>query len=163
MGSGGMATKIRAAEMVTKAGHAVLLASGLEKDVLMRAVKGEALGTLFLPKGEKMPSRKRWLAFGIRPKGVIRVDAGALTALVSKGRSLLPKGIVSVSGSFKKGDAVSLQDEAGIEFARGTAAYSSEDLVKIKGHAGGEILRTLGYTHGDEAVHRDNLVLTQEG
>jgi glutamate 5-kinase len=159
VGSGGMLTKIRAAEMVTKAGHAVLIARGTDERVLVRAVKGEPLGTLFMPSGRRMPSRKRWLAFGVKTLGAIVVDAGARTALLERGKSLLPRGVVGVSGTFEKGDPVAIEDASGREFGRGLAEYSSGELERIKGLSGGDIGKTLGFTRGDEVVHRDHMVL----
>jgi len=164
VGSGGMQTKVQAAEQVTRAGHAVLIARGTEERILLRAVGGEAVGTLFLPAGTRMPSRKRWLAFGVKTHGAIVVDAGARAALVTGGKSLLPKGIQRVVGAFGRDEAVSLEGPDGVEFARGLAAYSAEEVGRIKGLPAKEIAKALGYTRGDEVVHRDRMVLlTGEG
>ncbi len=159
VGSGGMQTKVQAAEQVTRAGHAVLVARGTEERILLRAVAGEAVGTLFLPAGTRMPARKRWLAFGVRTHGAIVVDAGARTALVTGGKSLLPRGIQRVVGDFARDEAVSLQGPDGAEFARGLTAYSAGEVGRIKGLAAKDIAKTLGFTRGDEVVHRDRMVL----
>lgn len=163
VGSGGMATKLLAAEKMTRGGHPVLIARGTDSDVLLKAVAGESLGTIFLPGADKMPARKRWLAFGVKARGSIIVDAGARTALAEKGRSLLPKGILGTNGNFGAGDAVTIQDEAGVEFARGVVRYSSVDVAKLKGAAARDIEKLLGYSNGEEIVHRNNLVLLERG
>jgi len=163
VGSGGMLTKVRAADQVTKAGHAVLIARGTDTQVLLRAVAGEALGTFFLPAGTKMPSRKRWLAFGVKPRGAIVVDAGARAALVTGGKSLLPKGIQRVTGSFRRDEPVSLQGPDGVEFARGLPAYSADEVARIKGRPASDIGKVLGVSRGDEVVHRDRMVLLPKG
>jgi len=162
VGSGGMATKLAAAERVTRAGRAAVIASGEDPKVLLRLARGEAVGTLFLPAGEKMPSVKRWLSSLHRCAGSITVDAGARAALVERGRSLLPSGITRVSGGFGEGEAVSILDPAGREFARGAAQYSAEELGRIKGLNAKEIAGVLGSSRGDEAVHRDNLLILEE-
>ena len=159
VGSGGMQTKVRAADQVTRAGHAVLIARGTDDRLLLRAVAGEPVGTLFLPAGTKMPSRKRWLAFGVKPRGAIVVDAGARVALVTGGKSLLPKGIQRVTGGFGRDEAVSLQGPDGAEFARGLSAYAADEVARIKGRPASEIAKVLGASRGDEVVHRDRLVL----
>jgi len=163
VGSGGMATKLKAAGMVTRAGHAVLIARGTDRDVLTRAFDGGDCGTLFLPAGTRMPAHKRWLAFGVKPAGSIAVDAGARTALTGGGKSLLPKGITRVTGEFRAGDAVSVLDEDGFEFARGIASYSSREILMIKGLATAEIARVLGARRADEVIHRDHLVVLEGG
>jgi glutamate 5-kinase len=154
-----MQTKVRAAGQVTRAGHAVLIARGTDPRVLLRAVAGEPVGTFFLPAGTKMPSRKRWLAFGVKPRGAIVVDAGARAALVTGGKSLLPKGIQRVTGGFGRGEAVSLQGPDGVEFARGLSTYASDEVGRIRGRPASEIAKVLGASRGDEVVHRDRLVL----
>ena len=163
VGSGGMATKLKAAGMVTRAGHAVLIARGVDRDILTRAFSGVDCGTMFLPAGTRMPTHKRWLAFGVNPAGSVTVDAGARSALTGGGKSLLPKGITRVTGEFKSGDAVSILDENGVEFARGITSYSSKEISMIKGLASTEIAAALGAKRGDEVVHRDHLVVIEGG
>ncbi len=132
--TGGMRTKIQAAKMVTKAGEKMIIANGGKKNILSKLFGGQNLGTLFLPEmSDKMASRKRWIAFRLSVKGVILLDKGAKEALVSKGKSLLPSGIIGYKGRFQAGDVVSLQDDKGREIARGMINYSHDDLEKIKG------------------------------
>jgi glutamate 5-kinase len=163
VGSGGMATKLKAAGMVNRAGHAVLIARGTDREVLTRAFNGGDCGTLFLPAGTLMPAHKRWLAFGVKPAGSVSVDAGARNALTGGGKSLLPKGITRVAGEFRPGDAVSILSDDGIEFARGVTSYSSKEILMIKGLATGEIVKILGSKRSDEVVHRDRMVIIEGG
>lgn len=165
---GGMITKLRAAEIVTGAGEIMVIANGRKPNVITRILDGEEEGTVFLPKGFtedmanksfKMPSKKRWIAYSNKAKGTIKVDMGAKNALVNNGRSLLPSGIVDVSGEFEFGDIVRCVDENDTEFARGLTNYSSEELKKIKGKKTSEIESILGYLYYDEVIHRDNLVI----
>jgi len=123
-------------------------------------VAGEEVGTVFLP-GEKMSSRKHWLAFTTRTRGELVIDDGATRALVEKGRSLLPAGILAVRGSFRIGDPVACVDSKGQEHARGLVAYASEDVDRIRGLSTREVQQVLGYSNGDEVIHRDDLVLVE--
>lgn len=159
MGRGGMETKLQASRIVTAAGGAVVIANGRKAGVLGRALRGEPVGTLFLPAARKMTSRKRWIGFSARPRGVLLVDDGARRALVSRGKSLLPSGVVDVQGNFSRGDVLSIADATGAEFARGLANYSSEDMHKIKGLRSSRIAHMLGSCPYQELVHRDNLVI----
>jgi glutamate 5-kinase len=104
-------------------------------------------------------SRKRWILAGPKPVGLIIVDDGASRALCERGRSLLPAGIVEVEGKFERGDTVTIVDKQRHELARGLTAYGSSDLRQIAGAKSQEIAERLGYTYGDEAVHRNNLVI----
>ncbi|HHT9129933.1 MAG TPA: glutamate 5-kinase, partial [Candidatus Brocadiaceae bacterium] len=159
-GVGGMQTKLEAASVVTNAGEAVIIANGRMDNVLKRIVQCENIGTLFLPKEEKLASRKRWIGYTIKPKGKIYVDDGAMCALTEKGKSLLASGIVSVEGSFSKGDIISIcTKKNGVIFARGFTNYSSEEIGKIKGCGTSHITKTLGYKLYDEVIHRDNMVV----
>jgi glutamate 5-kinase len=159
-GVGGMKTKLEAASVVTNAGEAVIIANGRTNGILKKIVQGENVGTLFLPKDEKLASRKRWIGYTIKPKGKIYVDAGAMHALTEKGKSLLASGIVSIEGVFGKGDIVSVcRKEDRAVFARGLTNYSSEELDKIKGSSTIQIPKVLGYKLYDEVVHRDNMVI----
>jgi glutamate 5-kinase len=106
-----------------------------------------------------LSSRKQWIAYGLRAAGQIVIDEGAKKAILSKGRSLLPTGIIQVDGSFERGDAVSCSDPHGSEFARGLANYGSDELDRIKGRKSGEIEGILGYKYADEIIHRDDLVI----
>ncbi len=158
-GVGGMEAKVKAAQKAAASGIPVIVANGLKEAILSRILQGEEVGTLFVPAVSRMGSRKRWLAFASHPKGRIVVDEGAKMALVHRGKSLLPSGIKAVSKSFKAGDVVGLVGEDGIEFARGLANYSAEEVERIKGKKSTEIEAILGQKPYDEVVHRDNLVI----
>ena len=159
-GVGGMQTKLEAASIVTNAGEAVIIANGRMDNVLKRIMQGENIGTLFLPKEEKLASRKRWIGYTIKPKGEVYVDDGAARALSDKGKSLLASGILLVEGTFSKGDIVSIcKGEKGVIFARGLTNYSFEEIEKIKGRSTSDIAKILGYKLYDEVIHRDNMVI----
>ena len=160
-GSGGMITKIQAAQNAARSGAATILCNGKTTDVLQRLMNGEQLGTLFLP-GERLSGRKHWLAFTAKTHGKVVIDPGAERALEGRGRSLLPAGVLRVEGRFEIGDSVSCVNEKGREVARGLAGYSSEAIGRIAGHATKEISRVLGYSNGDEIIHRDDLVLVSD-
>ncbi len=160
LGSGGMRSKLRAARLATAAGESVVIADGSVPGTLDRLMAGEAVGTLFLPHGGSLQSKKRWLGFTAQPKGKIVTDAGARAAVQHQGRSLLPIGVVRVSGAFLKGDVVALCDPEGIEFARGLTNYSADDAQKICGLRTEQVAEVLGALPYEEVVHRDNLVVT---
>ena len=157
-GTGGMVTKLRAADIVTGSGEMMVLAHGREPLVVTRLLKGEFLGTLFLPQS-RVSGRKRWIAYSRPPKGRLIVDDGARDALVRGGRSLLPAGIRRVEGSFDYSDTVSCFTENGVEFARGLVNYNAMDTTKLAGKHTKDIEKILGYRDYDEIIHRDNLVL----
>ena len=157
-GSGGMATKLEAAETAARSGAATIVCNGRKKDILLKLLAGEPEGTLFLP-GEKLNSRKHWLAFTTRPKGELVLDDGAVRALREGGKSLLPAGITEVRGRFRIGDAVACVDRRGNEIARGLAAYASGEVTRIRGLETRKVASVLGYTNGDAVVHRDDLVV----
>ena len=157
-GRGGMITKLAAARSAARSGAATVLCNGRTRNVIARVAAGEPVGTLFTS-GSRMASRKHWLAFTAHPRGRVVVDEGAVRALVEKGRSLLPAGIIGVEGSFGIGDPISCVDEREREFARGLAAYASAEVNRIKGVSTRRITQLLGYSNGDEVVHRDDLVL----
>jgi len=160
---GGMKTKIQAAKLAMNAGIPVVIANGAEEDILLRIVEGEPVGTRFLPrKSDRMNDREHWIRFVSPPRGRIKVDEGAKAALVARGSSLLPSGIIGVEGVFMPGDTVSIIDSRDIEFARGITNYSSVDIEKIKGLHTGDIERVLGHKEYDEVVYRGNLYLIQE-
>ncbi|RZN39822.1 MAG: glutamate 5-kinase [Methanophagales archaeon ANME-1-THS] len=158
-GVGGMTTKLQAAKVVTQAGIPLLIANSGTENILIRIIGGEPLGTLFMPKAKKMHVREHWILFASTPKGRIRVDEGAKTALIRNSSSLLPSGIIGVEKEFKSGDTVSIVDANGVEFARGISNYSSSDIEKIKGMHSKEIEHVLGRKEYDEVVYRGNLVL----
>ncbi|GAA5440661.1 glutamate 5-kinase [Deinococcus caeni] len=156
-GTGGMHTKIQAAEIATRAGTPVVIAPGDAPDALVRIVGGEALGTRFLAAGTRLEARKRWILAEIAA-GRVLLDAGAASAVRERGGSLLPAGITQVEGSFRRGHTIRLIDPGGHEIARGLTRYDAADLTRIAGHHSREIEGLLGFTYGPEAVHRDDLV-----
>ena len=158
-GRGGMRSKIEAARLASGAGVTTTICLARERDVLTRILAGEDLGTRIPGRGERADSRRRWLAVARRVKGTLHVDAGAATALVSKGRSLLPAGIARVEGTFARGDTIGISDPAGDEIARGLAALSSDELEKIAGKRLDAAAKLLGYALPKAAVHRDDLLL----
>ena len=157
-GTGGMVTKLRAAEIVTSSGEMMVMAHGREPLVVTRLLKGELLGTLFLPQS-RISGRKRWIAYSRPPKGKLIVDNGARDALVQGGKSLLPAGIRHVEGNFDYSDTVSCLTENGAEFARGLVNYNAVDTAKLAGKHTKDIENILGHRDYDEIIHRDNLVL----
>jgi len=161
-GRGGMITKLQAARTAARSGAATVICNGAPRDVLTRLGAGELVGTMVLP-GERLASKKHWLAFTSRTKGQLVLDAGAVAALAERGRSLLPAGIVEVRGRFHIGDAVSCLAPDGRELARGLTAYASEEISRIKGLATKRIAAELGYSNGDEVIHRDDLVVLERG
>jgi len=163
LGSGGMATKLKAARQAARAGISVVIARGRHSDALATVLDSDReTGTLVLPARKRLRGRKHWIAFALRPSGALGVDRGAADALRKRGRSLLPSGIREVSGSFASGDCVSLLDQEGIEFGRGLVNYPAADVLKVKGMRSHEISRVLGYKVADEIIHRDNFVLIEE-
>ena len=162
LGRGGMASKLQAARIATRSGEAVIVAGGRRASVLAAIFAGEPVGTLFLPSPTRMASRKRWIAFGVRPKGKVRVDEGARRALIERGKSLLPSGILEVRGQFQRGDVVELEDGSGRVFGRGLTNYSSEEVAQVRGRKTSEIAVVLGAKPYDEVVHRDNMVILAE-
>lgn len=159
-GVGGMSTKIQAARIATAAGIGTVVANGARRGVLRKVLRGEEVGTFFVPAKERLGGKKRWIAFHHLPHGKIVVDPGAAKALVKQGSSLLPAGILAVKGRFTEGDMVQVISEDGLELARGLVNYSSDDLEKIAGCTTHEIENRLGYKYYDEAIHRDNLVVS---
>lgn len=162
-GVGGMETKLQAAAIATNSGETVIIANGRERDVLLKIMQGNSVGTLFLPVKQKLTSRKRWIGFSIRPRGRIFVDKGAVEALTKKGKSLLASGITALEGNFEKGDVVSILGQDGVEFARGLINYSSNDVKRIVGLNTQTISKTPGSKPYDEVIHRDNMVLIYRG
>jgi glutamate 5-kinase len=156
---GGMATKLEAAQKAGASGIPMVIASGREPAVVQRLLKGELLGTYFQPRDDRLAARKRWIGYAVRPQGRLTVDAGAKKALTERGKSLLPSGLVEISGEFQAGEVVALADAEGGDFARGLVNYDAADLRKIRGAKTAEIERALGYKGVGEVIHRDNLVV----
>jgi len=161
LGTGGMLTKIKAARKVTAAGIPMVIANGTHREILQRLFSGTSTGTFFIPRKERLSSRKCWLAFSLKPKGVIVIDDGATKAIKGRGKSLLPSGIERVIGEFGVGDPVQLMDAAGKILGNGLVNYSASDIRKIQGLKTGQIINCLGEKPYDEVIHRDNLVLTE--
>ncbi len=159
LGTGGMQSKIQAARTVSARGGSSFIGSGRQDSILQRLFASEPVGTFFLPRAEKMQSRKHWIAYVLRPQGSLVLDKGACRALVQRGKSLLPSGILEVRGCFSVGSPVQCLDENGNVIATGLSNYNADDLDKIKGLNTIDIEKTLGYKDSDEVIHRDNLVL----
>jgi len=159
MSVGGMISKIQAAKKASRFGIPTVVARGTREGVLHQILKGKEIGTLILSKGEALSSRKHWIAFNPKPKGDVIVDDGAKKAIVQKGKSLLPSGVIKVRGTFDRGDLVTCLGPRGKEFARGLVNYSATELEKIKGLRSNQIESTLGYKYSDEVIHRDDLVV----
>jgi glutamate 5-kinase len=159
IGTGGMCSKLMTARKVGAYGAPMVIVNGKKNGVLQALFEGAEVGTLFLPKPDKQDSRKHWIAFTVCSNGRVTVDDGAHEALMSKGRSLLPGGIVKVEGEFKVGDCVTCIDRHESAFARGLVKYSSADLDRIKGLKTSQIESVLGHKDYDEVIHRDDLVI----
>lgn len=161
LSTGGMATKLQAVKIATTAGESVIIANGRRPNVLTDILAGEEIGTLFLPTGQTMSSRKRWIGWNAQPQGQLTLDAGAERALEEQGKSLLAVGITSVKGEFGRGDLVTMLSSEGVEIARGLTNYDSEELHRIQGQPSDKIADLLGHRPFTETVHRDNLVLVR--
>ncbi len=162
VGTGGMYSKLLAAKRATQCGIRVNIINGNVPGLLPALFKGGAFGTEFEPVKDRIPARKGWIAFGLRARGSIVVDDGAKDAILARGKSLLPSGIVSVEGAFRAGDAVYCTDRDGERFAKGLTNYSADEIEKLKGLRTSEIEKTLGYRYSDEVIHRDNLVVLKK-
>ncbi len=157
MSRGGMKTKLAAARIAIESGCHMAIANGRTLHPL-KALQDGARCTWFTARSTPFAARKRWISGGLKTRGAFTIDAGAVSALV-QGRSLLPAGVIAVSGKFERGDAVSVRDPGGREIARGLCAYSSEDAERIMGHNSREIEQLLGFSGRAEMIHRDDLVL----
>jgi glutamate 5-kinase len=159
LGTGGMDTKLQAADAARRAGCDVVIAAGAAPDVILRVVAGEQVGTRFPALETPLEHRKRWIFAGPKPPGSVVIDDGAVAALTEDGRSLLPAGIIQVNGPFERGDAISIHDGRHKELARGIVRYASRDLQQLQGCHSRDIETRLGYTYGAVAVHRNDLIL----
>lgn len=159
VGTGGMATKVAAAKKAGKNGVATIIVSGKRPGIIAAAFGGHEVGTLFLPSDSGINRRKHWIAYTLKPSGRVVVDDGARNALLKKGKSLLPSGLIRVEGRFERGACIRLCGLDGIEFARGLSDYSSGEAERLAGCKSLEIEGILGYYYGDVIVHRDNMVL----
>lgn len=162
LGTGGMASKLQAADLARRSGTAVIIANGAIDQVITRVIAGESLGTCFSPLGSHLESRKRFLLAGIKDtSGVLVIDDGAVRAL-RRGGSLLPVGIVRTVGDFFRGQSVRITDQREHSVAVGLANYDVDDVIHISGKQSEEIEDILGYAYGSEVVHHDNMVLLQQ-
>ena len=159
LGTGGMLSKVQAAQKVTSAGIPMVVARGSTENVLLKLFAGQDLGTYFVPKEGKMASRKCWIAHTLAPKGSIVIDEGAVRAVKQNGKSLLPIGVVAVEGNFEEGAAVDFKTSDNEVIGVGLVNYSSSDINLIKGLKTSQIMACLGGKHYDEIIHRNNLVL----
>ncbi|WP_025896867.1 glutamate 5-kinase [Sneathiella glossodoripedis] len=157
-GSGGMITKLKAAEIAMAAGCNMFIASGKIKHPLLAIEKEHAKSTCFLARDTPRNARKKWIAGSLSSQGAIIIDAGAEKAL-QKGKSLLPAGVSEIRGKFERGDLITLLNREGKELGQGLSAYSSADAELIIGHKSSEIAKILGYAGRDEMIHRDELAL----
>ena len=156
--SGGMLTKLKAARICMAAGMPMVIANGDNENVIRQIMDGKEIGTLFIPREEKMQARKKWIAFGTLPQGQVLVDAGAEVALLQRGKSLLPSGVIAVEGDFDRGTVVAVANvDDKREIARGMVNYSSEEIRQIAGKKSSEIEKILQGKDYDEVIHRNNL------
>ena len=158
LGTGGMATKVRAADIATKGGVDLIIAAGKDPSIILELIQGQGEGTFFKTKQTHMELRKVWLSSTTKPAGRIYVDAGAAKALVERGSSLLPSGIKAVEGDFIRGSIVEICDADKQGLAKGIVRYNSLECELIKGHKSQDIEELLGFSHG-VVMHRNDLVL----
>jgi glutamate 5-kinase len=158
VGTGGMRTKLEAAKKAATAGIPTALFNGRDTDTVRALGRGELRGTLFDAAANRLQARKYWLQHAPAASGRIRVDAGAAKALAGGRVSLLPGGVLGAEGEFLRGDLVEIVAEDGLPVARGLCHYNAAELARIQGRHSREILAVLGYSYGDEVIHRDDLV-----
>jgi len=159
---GGMVTKIHAARIATRAGVATVIADGRSRAAIDAVLRGERIGTFFVPARQPIGTRKRWIAFGASCRGSLVIDDGASDAILRAGKSLLPSGVLRVNGEFAVGAAVQVLRADGHEVARGLVNYSSDEIGRLCGHHTRDIAMILGRKDYDEIIHRDNLVVFAE-
>ncbi len=158
LGTGGMITKLQAAQLAGRSGTTTVIAPGARPDVIAAVVRGEQIGTTFLPPTTRKESRKRWL-LSEKALGVLNVDAGAVRQVTERGASLLPVGVLAVEGEFERGEPVNIAAPGGECVAIGLSNYAAAEARRLVRLQSAAIVETLGYTWGDEIIHRDNLVL----
>ena len=158
LGRGGISTKLEAPSMAGRYGVSSIIANSREENVLLRIVKGEALGTIVRPEADQLNSRRAYIAHALKPKAKIIIDEGAARALKKSKASLLASGILSTEGNFERGDGISCCIEDGTEVMRGIVEYSRDEVQKIAGHRSNEIGNILGYKHRRSVIHRENMV-----
>ena len=158
IGTGGMDAKLKAIEMASVSGTDVVLASGKNPDNILKIISGKKIGTFFPAKLKIIERKKRWLLNNMSRSKALTVDEGAKNAILNNNTSLLPPGILSVSGTFKAGEVVSILDKSKQLIACGITSYSNKEINKIKGKQSKEIINCLGYIHTEEIIHKNNLV-----
>lgn len=162
LGTGGMLTKIKAAKQLTAAGTPMIIADGSDDHIVQDLFEGRDRGTFFVPKPERLSSRKRWIGYAMKPEGAIHIDEGATTAILTRGKSLLPSGIMTVAGEFDAGAPITVHDRSGKHLGIGLVNYNAAAIRQIKGLQSSEIKARLGDKPYDEVIHRDNLVITKD-
>ena len=169
LGSGGMKSKLAAIGRVVNAGEVAMIANGKSPEVICDILRGEQVGTVFVPAASKMSSRDRWIGMAARPVGAIRVDAGAVRAIIENHKSLLPGGVVEATGDFQRGDVIAVLGPDGREIARGLAQYAAEEVRRIMGCKTAQIAERLGIAAAgetgdwqEEIIHRDHLVVSRQ-
>ncbi|GAB7218259.1 glutamate 5-kinase [Vibrio comitans] len=162
LGTGGMATKLQAADIARRAGIEVIIAAGSAQNVVIESVSSSPSGTRFVALPESLENRKRWILAGPAATGEIVIDEGAVKALQTNGSSLLAKGVVGVNGNFARGEVARVISQSGTLIAKGLVSYSCNDMRQIKGMHSKQIGEALGYDYGSEVVHRDDLVMMQD-
>jgi glutamate 5-kinase len=158
-----MRSKLLAARAASRFGVPTVIADGRARNILRRILAGDDVGTLVQAAEESLSSRKHWIAFTLKPRGRLSLDAGAVRALRERSASLLPAGVTAIAGRFRVGDLVACLTQDGEEVARGLVSYDARDLERIKGQRTSRISEVLGYSNGDEIIHRDNLIVFQPG
>ncbi len=165
VGTGGMRTKLQAADKAARRGIATVILNGRSTDALDALRRGENPGTVFRANGSKLSARAHWMKHGLESQGAVVIDAGAARALCERGASLLPPGVVEVRGSFRAGDAIDILCQyAGVErsIAKGVSQYDAGEMTRIKGHGKADIERLLGYVGSEVVVHRDDMVVFRD-
>ena len=162
LGKVGMLSKVKAARKLNSAGVPMVIANGEKPDILIKLFAGKDHGTFFVPKKEKLASRKCWIAFNLKSKGAVIIDPGAQAAIIKRGKSLLPSGIVDVENEFDVGAPVEFKSIDNKKLGIGLVNYSASDIRKIMGKKSGQIEKLLGQKTYDEVMHRDNLAITIE-
>jgi len=159
LGTGGMSTKLQAADVACRAGIDTIIAAGSRPGVIADVIASNPVGTRFHAMQTPLENRKRWI-FGAPPAGEITVDDGALAAMLERGSSLLPKGIRDVRGNFSRGEVIRIRSLEGRDIAHGVSRYNSDALRIIAGHHSQQIGEILGYEYGPVAVHRDDMIVS---
>jgi len=155
-----MTSKIKAARKVTSAGVPMVIAKGDKPNILLKLFAGHPHGTLFVPSKQKPARRKCWIAYSLKPKGILKIDDGAVKAILKNGKSLLPIGIIEVQNEFGAGAPVEFKNLRGESLGVGLVNYSAAEIEKIKGLKSNRIKQVLGHKSYDEVIHRDNLAIT---